>query len=201
MNQFNESVSPREPHPLFRHIQKQIAVDPESEGAILAYFQPLQVRKKQNLIEAGHVCNTLYFVVNGCLRLFFLNEKGVEQTTQFAIENWWLTDFLAFPHQRVTEFSIQAVENSELLSISLSSYDQLLMEFPQVERYFRLIYQRAYGASQVRMKYQHIYSREEMYHHFLNHFPQFVQRIPQYLLASYLGFTPEYLSELRKKRS
>jgi CRP-like cAMP-binding protein len=201
MNRFNESINPGERHPLLMHIQKQVAFDVGNADTILAYFRPLQVSKKQNLIEAGHVCTSLYFVVKGCLRMFFLNEKGVEQTTQFAIENWWLTDFIAFPQQKVTDFSIQAVEYSEVLAIDLTAHEQLLAQFPQLERYFRLVYQRAYGASQIRMKYQHDLSHEGMYHHFVTNFPQFVQRIPQYLLASYLGFTPEYLSELRKKRS
>ena len=68
-----------------------------------------------------------------------------------------------------------------------------------MERYFRFIYQRAYAAAQLRIKYLFDYSKEEFYHSFKSKHPEFVQRIPQYLLASFLGFTPEYLSELRKK--
>ncbi|MEO6287466.1 MAG: Crp/Fnr family transcriptional regulator [Dyadobacter sp.] len=188
-------------HPLIVHIDKLVSVNVDDEAAILSFFRPIQVSKKQNLIEAGHPCSTLYFVVKGCIRLFYLNEKGVEQTLQFAIENWWLTDFMAFPQQGITEFTIQAVENSQLLAIDTADQERMLDQFPPLERYFRLIYQRAYGASQVKMKYQYDYSREQLYHHFIDNFPQFTQRIPQYLLASYLGFTPEYLSELRKKRS
>jgi hypothetical protein len=86
------------------------------------------------------------------------------------------------------------------MALSLQSQEHLFTLFPQIEKYFRLIYQRAYAASQLRMKYQYDLSREELYHHFNNQFPEFIQRIPQYLLASFLGFTPEYLSEIRRKK-
>lgn len=72
-------------------------------------------------------------------------------------------------------------------------------EIPPLKRYFRLVLQRAYAASEFRIKFLYHFTREELYHHFSLHFPEFVQRIPQYMLASYLGFTPEYLSEIRKK--
>ena len=79
------------------------------------------------------------------------------------------------------------------------SQEELLQQFPKMERYFRFIYQRAYAASQRRIKFLYEFTREELYHHFNDHYPEFVQRIPQYLIASYLGFTPEYLSEIRSK--
>jgi CRP-like cAMP-binding protein len=91
------------------------------------------------------------------------------------------------------------VENSEVLRIDRESQEKLLMAFPKMERYYRFIYQRAYAASQMRIKYLYDLSKEEMFHHFSQHYPEFVHRIPQYLIASFLGFTPEYLSEIRKK--
>lgn len=189
------------PHPLIEHIRKQAAINFDDEAAVLSYFETVHAAKKEILIAAGDPCSRLYFVVKGCLRLFHLSEKGVEQTIQFALENWWLTDHSTFSRQAVTDFSIQAVEPAEVLSISLEKYEALLMHFPQMERYFRLLYQRAAGASQMRMKYQHDLSREGMYRQFSDHYPEFTQRIPQYLLASFLGLTPEYLSELRRRRS
>jgi CRP-like cAMP-binding protein len=132
--------------------------------------------------------------------MFYINEKGIEQTTQFAIENWWMADYMSFGSQTPSSFYIQAVENSDILSIDFHAQEKLLEEFPQLERYFRIIFQRAYASSQLRIKYLYDFSKEELYDHFNTHFPDFVQRIPQYMLASYLGFTPEYLSELRKKK-
>jgi CRP-like cAMP-binding protein len=185
---------------LRKHIEKFIRVDDNAYSKIRSYFNTGELRKKHNLLTEGKICTSNYFVIKGCLRLFFINEKGVEQTTQFAIENWWLADYTSFSAQKPSEYYIQTVEKSEILSIDFQSQEKLLKEFPSLERYFRLIHQRAHAAYQLRIKYLYSSSREELYHQFNQLYPDFVQRIPQYLMASYLGFTPEYLSEIRKKR-
>ena len=134
--------------------------------------------------------------------MFFINDKGVEQTTQFAIENWWLSDYMAYGTKNRSDYFIQAVERTELLSIHYAQEELLLESFPVMERYFRHVHQRAHAAAQFRIKGVFSLSREEAYYLFAKRFPEFVNRVPQYLLASYLGFTPEYLSEIRgKKRS
>ena len=185
---------------LFRnHIGKFITIDDEEFSAVLSFFQMQDVRKKENLLVEGNVCRYNYFVLKGCLRKFFVNEKGIEQTTEFAIENWWITDNISYEHRLPTEFYIQAVENSEVLRIDYYAQEKLLVAFPKMERYFRFIYQRAYAASQMRVKYLYNFSKEDFFHHFNKSFPEFVQRIPQHLIASFLGLTPEYLSEIRNK--
>lgn len=181
------------------HLEKFIEINDRELSDILAFFQIINVRKKENLLVEGQICKSHYFVLNGCLRKFFINNKGVEQTTEFAIENWWITDNFAYERRLPSEFYIQAVENSEILTIDSYSQERLLVEFPKMERYFRFIYQRAYAASQMRIKYLYDFSKEEFYDHLCRMQPEFVQRIPQYLIASFLGFTPEYLSEIRNK--
>jgi CRP-like cAMP-binding protein len=183
-----------------KHVTKFIEINEREFSDIVAFFHTQQVKKRENLLVEGQVCKSHYFVLQGCLRKFFVNSRGAEQTTDFAIENWWMTDLIAYEHRLPTQFYIQAVENSEVLSIDSASQEKLLTEFPKMERYFRFIYQRAYASSQMRMKYLYDLSKEEFYHHLNDHYPEFVQRIPQYLIASYLGFTPEYLSEIRSKR-
>jgi len=131
--------------------------------------------------------------------MFFVNEKGVEQTIQFALENWWISDYTSFSSQKPSGFYIQSVEKTELLVLDHAKQEAMLKAVPGMERYFRLVHQRAHAASQFRFRFFYEYSREKLYTEFIRQFPAFVQRIPQYLLASYLGFTPEYLSELRKK--
>ncbi len=197
---FFEPLQPSSMSEAFKsHIQKFVPVTEEEFTAILSFLQVHTVKKKENLLTEGQVCRYHYFVVSGCLRKFFINEKGVEQTTEFAIENWWITDNIAYERKQPTEFYIQAVEGSEVLRIDQASQEKLLTTIPKMERYFRFIYQRAYAASQMRIKYLYDLSKEEFFHHLNGKYPEFVQRIPQYLIASYLGFTPEYLSEIRKK--
>jgi len=185
---------------LRKHIEKFIPIEDQDYSKIRSCFKLIEPKKKHNLLKEGKICTSNYFVVSGCLRLFFINDKGVEQTVQFALETWWLADYTSFSTQKPSEFYIQAVENSTILAIDFLSQEKLLKEFPLMERYFRFIHQRAHAAYQFRIKYLYSSSREELYHQFNELFPEFVQRIPQYLLASYLGFTPEYLSEIRNKR-
>lgn len=182
------------------HLEKFIQVDEEDFPRILDFFHVVNVKKKENLLVEDNVCKFHYFVLEGCLRKFFVNEKGTEQTTEFAIETWWLTDHIAYEHQLATDFYIQAVEKSVVLAISRDAQEKLMAEFPEMERYFRFVYQRAFAALQRRLRYLFSYSKEEFYHKMVEAQPAFVQRIPQYLIASFLGFTPEYLSEIRAKR-
>jgi CRP-like cAMP-binding protein len=185
--------------PFKKHIEKFTQINDSEFVDILAFFRTEHVKKKKNLLIEGQICKSNHFVIHGCLRKFFVNEKGIEQTTEFAIENWWITDNIAYEHRLPTEFYIQAVENSTILSIDHDAQEKLLLDFPKMERYFRFIYQRAYAAAQMRVKYLYQFSKEDIYHHLNEKYPEFVQRIPQYLIASYLGLTPEYLSEIRNK--
>ena len=181
------------------HLRKFIPVDDDEFIQILRFFTPQTTRKKQNLLLEGQVCKSNYFVIKGILRKFFINDKGTEQTTEFAIENWWMTDTYSYLNQSKSEFYIQAVEAAQLLVIHQDQQEKLLQEHPIMEKYFRCVYQKAYAATQMRLKYLYDFSREELYYHFRKSQPDFLQRVPQYLIASYLGFTPEYLSEIRRK--
>jgi len=182
-----------------KHINKFVQVSDDEFEEIDKFFDVKQAAKKENLLEEGQTCRYHYFVLNGLLRKFYLNEKGIEQTTEFAIETWWLTDNFAYENQVHTEFYIQAVEKSTILYITQEKQEKLLEEFPVMERYFRFVYQRAYAAAQKRIKFLFSFSKEEFYFQAVRNYPEFVQRVPQYLIASYLGFTPEYLSEIRKR--
>jgi len=181
------------------HLQKFITITDEEFALILDYFEVKNFSKKENLLEEGQVCRHNYFVLKGLLRKFFVNEKGIEQTTDFALESWWMTDNFSFERRTPADFSIQTVEKSEVLTISNDSQEKLLNDFPMMEKYFRIVYQRAFAANQRRVKFIFSYSKEDFYFSLLKQYPEFVQRVPQYLIASFLGFTPEYLSEIRKK--
>jgi len=112
---------------LKEHLKKFIDVDPIELDGILDYFKIKTVAKKENILEEGQVCKSHFFVSKGVLRKFFVNEKGVEQTTEFAIENWWITDNMAFEHKLVTSFYIQAVEKSDLIYISQENQNFIMI--------------------------------------------------------------------------
>lgn len=181
------------------HLQNFININEKEFISILSFFEEIDYKKKENLSEEGQISTFKYFVLKGCLRKFFIKQNGAEQTTQFALETWWITDLFNFEKQKPTDCYIQAVEKSTVLRISYPKYQELLAIYPIMEEYFRKIYQKNAAAAERRIRYLYEFSREESYIHFSNLFPDFIQRIPQYLIASYLGFTPEYLSEIRAK--
>lgn len=186
---------------LIEHIKRYIHLDEENADLICEHISIQSLKNKEYLLEEGQVCKNYYFVEKGCLRMFFNNEKGVEQTTQFALENWWLTDYFSFDNKIPTQYYIQAVGNTTALVINRDELMFLLDSIPALERYFRIMMQRAVAASQERIKLLYSLSKEELYLHFNSYFPDFAQRVPQYMLASFLGLTPEYVSEIRKKRN
>lgn len=188
-------------HPLLQHIQK-ITDYREGEGLqeLPGFFETRTYRKKELLQEEGKTCNSYFFVVKGCLRLYFTDNNGAEQTLQFALENWWMTDLDAFRARQRSAYSIQALEATEVLAINAKNYTLLLEKTPLIEQYFRRVYERAYAASLLRVRMISRMPKHEFYELFETKYPEFIQRIPQKIMASFLGFTPEYLSELRKKR-
>ncbi|MCU4164127.1 Crp/Fnr family transcriptional regulator [Carboxylicivirga caseinilyticus] len=185
---------------LSSHIKNYIELNESEEQLLEKYIKSRTIKKKEHLLLNGQVCRSLFFVEKGCLRMYYINSKASEQITQFAIEGWWLADYNSFMENQPSEYNIQAIEASKIISIDIQQFDNLLKELPQLERYFRIIMQKNLAASQQRNKYLYEMSKEEFYLHFSTSFPQFVQRVPQYMIASYLGLTPEYVSELRKKK-
>ncbi|WP_333663763.1 Crp/Fnr family transcriptional regulator [Chishuiella changwenlii] len=184
---------------LKNHIQNFINIERERLEILEHYFEKKVYKKKETILSEGQICDEKFFVAKGCLQIFFLKQNGIDQTIDFAIENWWATDFSAFGNNAQSQYSIRTTEKAELFAITYSNQLKLLELIPELEQYFHRIFQIAYAASQNRIKYLYEFSREDLYRTFVKNYPEFVQRVPQYLLASFLGFTPEYLSELRKK--
>lgn len=185
---------------LTKHVLAYISLSEEEIAHLEKNIRTTSVKKKEYLLKEVQVCNEIYFVAKGCLRLFFINAKGTEQITQFALENWWMSDYMSFDRSTPSAFNIQAIEHSEIIILSRSLQEELVKKIPALEKYFRIMLQKAFAASQIRIKYLYELSKEDSYQQFISLFPLFVQRVPQYMLASYLGFTPEYLSELRSKK-
>jgi CRP/FNR family transcriptional regulator len=185
---------------LIDHINRFVALSDAEVEILLPYLQSRTVKKKEYLLKEGQICTANYFITTGCFRCYFVNDKGIEQTFQFGIENWWITDYASLENNKPSFFYIQAVENATVIFIDKNISEELFAKLPKLERYFRLLLQKLNAASQLRIKYLYSFSREELYNHFNDLFPEFVQRVPQYMLASYLNFTPEFLSKIRAKK-
>jgi cAMP-binding proteins - catabolite gene activator and regulatory subunit of cAMP-dependent protein kinases len=185
--------------PLLNHVSRFCTLAPEKLSLLASYFEPRTYQKKTVLLREGERCHEKFFIVRGCIHLYYLRKDGSEQTIDFAIENWWTSDFMAFQHTSPAQFSIRAIEPTEVLCITAEHQQQLLNAVPELNLYFHMMFQKSYAAAQMRLRMLYELSKEELYLDFRDHYPAFLQRVPQYLLASFLGFTPEYLSEIRKR--
>lgn len=184
---------------LLNHLSRYIRLDDLERDILVSKLRYKKVSKKSYLLRQGQTCTGNFFVLSGCFRLFTITANGTEQILQFGISGWWICDNHSFENNLPSEYYIQAVEDSEIAIISKSVYEDLFEKIPLLNKYFRLMMQRAYAASLKKIELLLCTSAEDRFNQFTNDFPDFVQRIPQYMLASFLGFTPEFLSMLRAK--
>jgi CRP-like cAMP-binding protein len=188
-------------HMLGDHFEKMGGLSEAEISRALLFFERTEVRRREVLRPAGEVPGKLWYVEAGLLRLAILQSNGQEQTLQFALEGWWLEDLMAYLRRLESEFSVEAVEDSVVQAISWERYEALFEAEPKMERYFRKIYERGFAAAQRRQHRYELKTAGVRYDEFVKSYPEFVERIPQYMLASFLGVTPEFLSRLRRRRA
>ena len=162
-------------------------------------FIPKKLRKKQYLLQEGDVCKNIAFVEKGALRAYTVNNDGVEHIMQFALEGWYISDLYSFLTGEVATYNIDAIEDSESVLISRSAHDELLKKYPKYETFTRELITGAYVALQKRLNSIISKSLEERYEAFISLYPDIAKRVPQHMIASYMGLTPETLSRVRKK--
>ena len=187
--------------PLIDHMRRFVKLNEDDVRIISQKASTKKIRNKEHLLQELEVCRENYFIVKGCLRKYINTEAGQKQIFQFSIESWWMTDYTSLESGKPSNCNIQAVEDCDLIVVTKDNLEEMYQQVPASETYFRKILQRAYEASLFRIHIIFSYTGEERYRRFTTAFPEFVQRIPQYMLASYLGFTPEFLSKLRAKKS
>lgn len=185
---------------LLDHIKKYVQLDPRQQQQFCEKLEFIKLKKKEFLLEPGKLCKGNYFITKGCVRQFLINQKLNEQIIHFGIEHWWIADQDSLLNNQPSACYIQAIEETELILIREKDRIGLAKEIPLLETYFRIMMQKSFVASQRRIGFIFNQTEEERYRHFSKLFPGFVQRVPQYMLASYLGFTPQFLSRLRAKK-
>jgi CRP/FNR family transcriptional regulator len=185
---------------LISHIRKFIDLNDNEAALISSKIILKKLKKKDFVLTPGKPCKANYFVVTGLMRLYFISKKEIEQITQFAIENWWITDYDSIDSKQPSHFYIQAIEDTLLLVLDQQTESELIAQIPVFEHYLRIVLQKAFTAAQRRMEMLHNMTDEERYRNFSTRFPYFNQRVPQYMVASYLGITPQFVSRIRAKK-
>lgn len=186
---------------LEQQIKKHVTLGPGDFDKIKRHFVPKKIRKKQYLLEHGEVCNRLAFVEKGALFSYSTSEKGNTNVVQFAFESWWMADLYSFFTEEPSQLTIEALEESELFILRSDNFQPLLDDVPAMETYFRVLYQNAYVALQRRIEATIGLSAEERYKRFMEEDGRLLLRVPQHLIASFLGVTPETLSRIRRQIS
>ena len=185
---------------LFQKFDEKIDLTEEEKQLSRSFFIPKKLRKKQYLLQEGDVSKYVAFVEKGLLRSYTINDKGSEHIMQFAFEGWWIADQFSFLTGEASEYNIDALEDSELLLLTKQAEEQMLDKIPKFERYFRILLQNSLISTQKRLESSFSQSAEERYNELVKSCPDTLpQRIPQHMLASYLGITPETLSRIRRQ--
>jgi CRP-like cAMP-binding protein len=181
------------------NIAQYIHLSPSEMNFFLSLLEERTVFKKEYLLRTGEICRYDYFITKGCVKVCYTDDKGAECIIKFAPENWWVIDLDSFLHKKPSFYYIQAIEDTNFLQLSRTNYDLLYQSIPQFQKFSNERWQNGFIALQQRIMQNLSMPAEERYHQFKHKYPELEQRIPQKLIAAYLGITPEFLSMLRKK--
>jgi CRP-like cAMP-binding protein len=185
--------------PLIDYFENHLPLNDEEKSAVKDCFKERRVRRRQFILQEGEVCKHSTFVVEGCFRMYMVDEKGKEHNLQFAIENWWIGDIGSFHSEKPSRLYIESIENSVILQCEKENQLKLFVNYPKFNRIFRVLAENAMVSLQNRILRNISSTAEERYLDFVERYPHFFNRISNVQIASYLGVTPEFLSSIRKK--
>lgn len=183
----------------FKQIKEKVDFSSTELGIIKEHLTPKKIRKKQYLLQEGDICKFFAFVEHGTLRSYTIEEKRAERIIQFALEGWMISDLYSFLTAEPATYNIDALEDSELVLINKASHEKLLSSMWNYEKYIRMQVTNAYVAMQRRITSIISLTLEERYAAFNKLYPDIAQRVPQHMIASYMGLTGETLSRLRRR--
>jgi CRP-like cAMP-binding protein len=183
----------------FRKFNEKVPLNSEEQEIIKSYLTPKKLRKKQYLLQAGDVCRYAAFVSKGALKAYSVDDGGSEHIIQFAFEGWMTSDLYSFLTGEPATYNIDALEDAELLLISKTAHEELLKKVPKYETYQRMQITSAYIALQRRLTSANSLPLDERYKTLVQKYPDILQRVPQHMIASYMGLTPETLSRMKRK--
>lgn len=166
---------------------------------LASVFKERKVKRRQFILQEGDICKYNSFVLEGCFRMYMVDNNGKEHNLQFAVENWWIGDLGSFHSEQPSQLNIEAIENSVILQIKKEDQIRLFVDFRKFNRIFRVFTENALVSLQRRVLQNISSTAEERYLDFIARHPYFFNRISNVQIASYLGVTPEFLSSIRKR--
>ena len=182
---------------LANHIQSRVDLNQEELDFFLAQFKVAKVKKRQFIIQPDFVAKYRNFVVDGAFRAYVIADEGNEHTIQFAVEDWWISDYKSYIYQVPASMFVIALEDSIILQLDYEKEQLLKSSNHKFETFFRIMAERSFAGMQKRIISNLTKTAEERYTEFEEKYPKIAHRMPQYALASFLGMTTQYLSKLR----
>src|SRR5690606_19866491 len=182
---------------ILTHVARHIALTAGEQELFLSLLREKRLLRRQYLLQAGDVCRYESYVLEGWLRSFYVDDRGEEHTLHFAMRDWWITDLESFLQEMPAEVHIVALTPVTVLQLDKPSLERLYAEIPAFERFFRILHQNAYLAQNRRILNNISMNGEARYLDLLQRYPALVQSVPQKHIASYLGITPVFLSQIR----
>jgi CRP-like cAMP-binding protein len=181
---------------LRQQIEKITPLTDAEYNYIESFFTPKKLRKHQVLMQEGDAVMHDYFVLDGCLKASHTDELGKEYILQFAVADWWITDYAAYFKQLPATIRIEALEDCNLLSLPLLNREKLCADMHKMEHFFRKKSSAGYVALQQRILSLLNSNAKQRYEEFIQLYPQLLQRLSKTLIASYVGVSRETLSRL-----
>ena len=184
---------------LFNNIKRYVALLTSEEEKIAAIVEVVNIKKRQFIDQPGFVSQYRNYVFQGSFRSFFIDNEGKEHTVQIALEDWFVSDFYSYITRTPATLYVEALEDSVLHRMAYNDIEGLCKEIHSLSEYFRISTERAFAYSRKRALSRLSMTAEERYLELADRYPNMVKRVPQKVIASYLGMTPEFMSKIRKK--
>jgi len=183
--------------PLLDYIERYIDLTDSEKTILLSKVTYRKYLKGQYIVQQGDICKHSSYLISGCTKTSYLDKKGQEHIIIFAIEDWWTSDIGSFVNQTPADYNIQCIEDTEVIQFVYDNQEELLQEIPKLERLFRKMLEKALISFQKRIVRNFSLTAKERYLKFCELYPKMEQRVPQYMIASYLGITKEFLSRIK----
>lgn len=184
---------------LASYIRKNINVEDTDLKVILSYFKKTNKNKNEILLAHGNVSQVSYFIIKGCLRVFYINDEGKDITRYIAFENQFATALVSFITNEPAQETIQIIENSELLYISHDDFRHLMTIIPKWKDFYSIYLEKAYVNNSKRLMSFTTLDASERYNQLFKINPTIVKRLPNKIVASYINISQETLSRIKSK--
>lgn len=184
---------------LFENIERHVDLSSCEKSVLASRLSVIHAKKRQVLLSPGTIGVFKYFILKGSLRQYFVDDDGVEHTTILGTEGWWISDINSFLNNTEAKFHIETMEDSEIAVLAKDDMEELFVLIPQLNVFFRKLYQSAVAAKDERILQMLSSKAEDRFLRFLEKYPDLDSRIPQYYIASYLGVTPEFFSRMKSR--